>query len=106
MAAIDHRASILAMQLRSTLGAGLVLVLLASMLVPCFDVCPDEARGKSCPPVCASCIGCARSPVPVPVIDHELGAPDELGLTTAPSTTDVLPLLADDILHVPLSAAC
>jgi len=93
------------MRLRPTFCAALALLLLAAVLVPCFDACPDEAGGTSCPPVCASCVGCARSSVPLPVIDHQLGAPDAVGLMTAASTVDVMPLFSDDILHVPLPAA-
>lgn len=91
------------MRLRPTSSAALAFLLLASFLLPCFDFCPEEETGEECPPVCASCIGCPRTPVPVPAPAHHLGAPSAAGRAPAATTIELLPLLADDILHVPLA---
>jgi hypothetical protein len=39
----------------------------------------------------------------VPLLAQELGAPPAFGRATAASTGEAMPLLADDILHVPLT---
>jgi hypothetical protein len=93
------------MRLRPTSSAALALLILASILLPCFDFCPEEEGEETCPPVCASCIGCPRSPVPVPALDHRLAAPAAVGRATSDAAAGMMPLLSDDILHVPLAFA-
>lgn len=93
------------MQPRAVWSLTLLVLIGASLLLPCFDFCADDEEGESCPPVCAACLGCPRtSAVDTPraiAVDSTL--PSERA--TVVTRDRALPLLADEILHVPLARA-
>jgi hypothetical protein len=88
-----------------TTSLSLALVLLAAFLLPCFDFCPEEKGNENCPPVCASCLGCPRASVVTPSVVVSMVATDTVSAAPRDLASASLPILADDIPHIPLAAA-
>ena len=68
----------------------------------CFEPCPDDDEGQTCPPVCTLCTSCTRAQQAIldsTVLGAPEGAPQSVlpfQLTASPTTRE------DDIFHVPL----
>lgn len=93
---------------RRGVGLALLLIVAAQLTATvafasvCFEPCPDDTEGTTCPPVCSLCTSCthaqqaivqtAATAIPVMTAPHAYAPPGSCG-----------PLhLADDIFHVPL----
>lgn len=68
----------------------------------CFEPCPDDRDGGTCPPVCTLCTSCTRAQQAI-VAATVLGAPEvsrqellPFQLSASPATHE------EDIFHVPL----
>ncbi|MCM2314926.1 MAG: hypothetical protein NDJ92_07230 [Thermoanaerobaculia bacterium] len=83
----------------------LALMLAASFFLPCFDFCPEDDGGENCPPVCVSCLGCPRTSTMTPSVAGSIVAADSVGAAPRGIVRCALPILPDDIPHVPLAFA-
>ncbi|MGK2856068.1 MAG: hypothetical protein ACSLFQ_02555 [Thermoanaerobaculia bacterium] len=83
----------------------LALVLAMSFLLPCFDFCPEDDGSENCPPVCASCLGCPRTAALTPSVAGSIVAADTVGAAPRDFASSSLPILSDDIPHIPLASA-
>jgi hypothetical protein len=68
----------------------------------CFEPCPDDTEGSSCPPVCSLCTSCTHAQQAI-VEGAVVTAPALRTLQTYAAQALVAPShLADDVFHVPL----
>jgi hypothetical protein len=90
--------------LSMTLLAMIALQLLSGMAFAtvCFEPCPDDADGTSCPPVCAVCTSCTHAQTAI--VQHvAVGVPlmaEHRFVAQPPAWTSSQ--RAVDIFHVPL----
>lgn len=88
---------------------GTLLVILAVQLIGgvafapvCFEPCPDDTGGQTCPPVCTLCTSCTRAQQAI--VDATAGAGPAVAagsiLSFQPAASPAT--RGDDIFHVPL----
>lgn len=68
----------------------------------CFEPCPDDAEGTSCPPVCVMCTGCTHAQTAI--VKHAISAaPMNPAQRVVPGASlAAASFFGDDIFHVPL----
>ena len=64
----------------------------------------EEEGSENCPPVCASCLGCPRTSVVTPTVVVSMVADDSEGTAPRKPARASLPILVDDIPHIPLAS--
>lgn len=93
------------MPIRKCPGAALALLLAAYFFLPCFDFCPEEDGSEVCPPVCVSCLGCPRTSALTPSVAGSIGVTVATEAASRDLARCALPILSDDIPHIPLASA-
>jgi hypothetical protein len=97
---------------RPMLRRGLTVTLLAIIAVQllgtmafasvCFEPCPDDGDGQTCPPVCTLCTSCTRAQQAI-LDSTVIGAPEGSAQSVLPFQLSASPTTGeDDIFHVPL----
>jgi hypothetical protein len=87
-----------------TLLAVLAVQLIGGMVFAsvCFEPCPDDTEGTSCPPICTVCASCTHAQTAIvraPFSEMPLMSPQRFVPHQGTSRSSHL---TDDILHVPL----
>ena len=86
-----------------------LLVIIAAQLTAtvtfasvCFEPCPDDTEGTTCPPVCSLCSSCTHAQQAIVRSDATAAPTVTAPNPYAPQVLSGLLHLADDIFHVPL----